>query len=174
MLKKLSLYGFNYKDLERISSTDSKRKEDAYAFYQTFDFLSLLETWPRLVGDKLAKVTSPLKIKFSSLIVATIHPSYSHELSYHVEPIKEAIFKEFPHLRNVITNIQFQTMPQFFQQKSIIEKSQELKKEQNTLHPQSPQYRLLSAKANKLFGHIEDPELKKMMINIYIQSAKEN
>lgn len=172
MLKKLSFNNFNYNDLDRISSTDQKRREDAYAFFQTFDFLSLMKKWPDIVGPGLCKVTSPLKIKFGSLVVVTIHPSYSHELSYHAEPIKIAIFKEFPQLKSVIQNLQFQTMPHFFQQKNIIEKNEEIKIQQNTLHPQSPQYRMLYAKALKNFEHIEDEDLKKTMINIYIQTSK--
>ncbi len=172
MLKKLSLSGFNYKDLDRISSSDYKRKEDVYSFYQTFDFLGLLKKWPDIVGPQLAKVTSPIKIKFGDLVVVTIHPSYSHELSYHADPIKTAIFKEFPELRNVIKNISFMAMPHFFQQKNMIEKNEEIKIQQNTLHPQSPQYRMLYAKAQKTFEHIEDEELKKTLTNIYIQTSR--
>lgn len=172
MLKKLSFNSFNYSDLDRISSTDQKRKEDAYAFFQTFDFLSLLNKWPDIVGPQLAKVTAPVRIKFGSLVVVTVHPSYSHELSYHADPIKTAIYKEFPQLRSIISNINFQAMPQFFQQKNIIQQNEELKIQQNTLHPQSPQYRMLYAKAAKNFEHIEDEDLKKTMINIYIQTSK--
>lgn len=172
MLKKLSFNGFNYSDLDRISSSDYKRREEALAFYQTFDFLGLLKKWPDIVGPQLAKVTSPIRIKFKSLVVVTIHPSYSHELSYHADPIKTAIFKEFPQLRNVIEGISFQAMPQFFQQKNMMEQNEELKIQQNTLHPRSPQYQLLYAKASKVFEHIEDEELRKTMVNIYIQSEK--
>lgn len=172
MLKKLTFNGFNYNDLERISSTDQKRKEDVLSFYQTFDFLGLVKKWPDIVGSQLAKVTSPLRIKFSSLVVVTIHPSYSHELSYMVDPIKEGIFKEFPQLRTVIQGISFQAMPQFFQQKNIIQQNEEMKIQQNTLHPRSPQYQLLYSRAVKLFEHVEDPELKETLVNIYIQSAK--
>lgn len=172
MLKKLSFSGFNYNDLDRISSTDQKRREDAKAFFQTFDFLNLIKKWPDIVGPGLCKVTAPLKVKFGSLVIVTIHPTYSHELSYHVEPIKQSIFKEFPQLKSVIQNLQFQSMPQFFQQKSIMEKNEEIKIQQNTLHPQSPQYRMLHAKALKNFEHVQDEDLKQMMINIYIQTSK--
>lgn len=172
MLKKLSLNGFNYNDLDRISSTDYKRKEDALSFYQTFDFLSLLNKWPEIIGPQLAKVTSPLRIKHGALVIITIHPTYSHELSYMSDAIKNAIFKEFPQLRSIIQQISFQAMPQFFAQKNIIQQNEEFKIQQNTLHPRSPQYQLLHAKASKMFEHIEDNELKEQLISIYIQSAK--
>lgn len=168
MFKKLGFKGLNYKDLERFDSHDLKR-ENLHSFYQTFDFLELVKKWPEIVGPKMSQVTSPLKIKSDSLFVMAKHASYSHQLSFLSEEIKGEIFKIFPQLKPVIKKLVFQTQENFFDQKE----EQEAKSTNSLppkLHPQSPQYKLLKNEADRLFGDIEDAELKEMLISIFIQS----
>ena len=168
MFKKLSFGRLNYKDLDRFKEHDLKRDE-MKSFYQTFDFISLLRKWPEIVGPKMAKVTSPLKLKHDSLIVVTIHSTYSHELSYLSEDIKLAIFKALPELKPIIKKIVYETQENYFKLRDqvAVEKTIEQKPK---LHPQSPQYKLRKAEAERLFGSIEDPELRSMMISIFIQA----
>lgn len=167
MFKKINFSGLNYKDLDRYGSHDLKRDE-MHSFYQTFDFLELIKKWPEIVGSKMSPVTSPLKIKNSSLFIITKHASYSHELSYLSEEIKTEIFKVFPKLRPVIHKLVFQTQEGFFQQRKAVE--EQSTKIVNRLHPQSPKFKLLKLEAERLFSDIEDEDLKKIMISIYIQS----
>ncbi len=169
MFKKLSFARLNYKDLDRFKEHDLKRDE-MKSFYQTFDFISLLKKWPDIVGPKMAKVTSPLKLRNDSLIVVTTHSTYSHELSYLSEDIKLAIFKALPELKPIIKKIVYETQENYFVQrdKVAVEKAVEQKPK---LHPQSPQYKLRKSEAERLFGNIEDPELRSLMISIFIQAS---
>jgi hypothetical protein len=168
MFKKLDFKGLNYKELDRLGSHDLKRDE-MHSFYQTFDFLDLIKKWPQVVGPKLALVTSPLRLRQDSLFVMTKHSVYSQELSFLSEQIKTEIFKVLPELKPVIKKLVFQTQENFFDQKK---QSTEVTPEMAAkLHPQSPKYKLLKAEADRLFKDTEDPELRAMLISLFIQSS---
>jgi hypothetical protein len=166
MFKKLKFQGLNYKDLDRFGSHDLKRDE-MQSFYQTFDFLDLIKKWPEIIGPKMAPVTSPLKLKGDSLFIMSKNSAYSHELSYLQEEIKTNIFKVIPKLRPIIKKIVFQTQEGFFQEQK---KVQEEIKARPKPHPQSPQFKLAKLEAERLFADISDPEMKEMMISIFIQA----
>lgn len=168
MFKKIDFKRLNYKDLDRYHSHDIKRDE-VKAFYQTFDFLELIRKWPEIVGEKMSTVTSPLRINQRSLIIVTSHSVYSQELSFLSETIKESIFKVLPELKGIIQKLNFQTQESFFREKEMKE-AEAAKKAPPKLHPQSPKYKLLKLEAERLFGHIEDSELRESMISIFIQS----
>lgn len=172
MFKKLTFNGLNYKDLDRYKEHDLKRDE-MKSFYQTFDFIDLIRKWPEIVGAKsamMARSTSPLRIKKDTLVVVTIHSSISHELSYYSEELKEEIFRVLPELRPIIKKIIYETQENYFKvrQQQEVEKTPEVKAR---LHPQSPQYKLRKAEAERLFGTVEDPELRELMISIFIQAS---
>lgn len=166
MFKKINFKGLNYKDLERYDSHDLKR-ENLHSFYQTFDFLELVNKWPDIIGKALAGVTSPLKIKGDSLIIMSKHASYSQNISFLSEEIKQKIFALFPQLKPVIKKLNFQTQESYFNQKDSVE---EKKAAAPKFHPQDPRFKILKQEAERLFGDIEDTELKKMLISIFIQS----
>lgn len=157
----------NYKDLDRFDPHDLKRDE-LKQFYQTFDFLDLINKWPQIVGEKLAAVTSPLKLKQDALYVMTKHPVYSQQLSFLSEEIKSEIFKVFPRLQSILKRIVFQTQENYFQEKSKITEQQ--LEATNRLHPQSPRYKILRLEAEKFFKDIEDHEVRERLISIFIQS----
>ena len=168
MFKKLDFKRLNYGDLDRVDTHDIKRDE-LQSFYLTFDFLDLIKKWPDIVGAKLACVTSPLKIKQDCLFVITRHSSYSQELSFLAETIKKEIFKEFPNLKPILKKLAFQTQENFFDKK---EEGQVYSSQlqSSKLHPQSPLFKMLKLEAERLFGDIEDPELKSALISLFIQS----
>lgn len=168
MFKKIDFKNLNYKDLDRYNSHDIKRDE-IKAFYQTFDFLELIRKWPEIVGAKMAVVTSPLRINQRSLIIVTSHSVYSQELSFLSETIKESIFKVLPELKGIIQKLNFQTQESFFKEKELKE-AEAAKKAPAKLHPQSPKYKILKLEAERLFGQIEEEELRESMISIFIQS----
>lgn len=166
MFKKIDFKSLNYKELDRYDAHDLKR-ESLHNFYQTFDFLDLVKKWPEIIGPKLSGVTSPLKIKGDSLIILSKHGSYSQNISFLSEEIKEKIFVLLPALRPIIKKLNFQTQESFFNQQII----QEEKKTSITkLHPQDPRYKILKTEAERLFSDVEDVELKKTLISIFIQS----
>ena len=166
MFKKLGYKRLNYGDLDRIDSHDIKRDE-MHSLFLTFDFLDLIKKWPEIVGEKLAAVTSPLKIKQDSLFVITKHSSYSQELSFSSEMIKKEVFKQFPNLKPIVKKLAFQTQENFFEQKLIKEKELALAPK---LHPQSPKYKILKQEAERLFSDVVDSELRDSLISLFIQS----
>lgn len=168
MFKKLAFRGLNYRDLDRFDSHDLKRDE-IKSFYQTFDFIELVKKWPEIVGPKMAQVTSPLKLKQDSLFVITKHASYSHELSYLGEDIKREIFKALPNLRPILKKLVFQTQEAYFRPKEEV-KGIGAADPVPKLHPQSPQYKLLRAEAERLFQDVADEDLRSLMISIFMQS----
>lgn len=167
MFKKLDFKGLNYKELDRYDSHDLKR-ENLHSFYQTFDFLELVTKWPEIIGPALAKVTSPLKIKGDSLIIVSKHASYSQNISFLSEEIKQKIFALFPQLRPVIKKLNFLTQEAFFKEQEMeaAKKTAEIPK----FHPQDPRFKVIKAEADRLFGDIEDQELKQLLTSIFIQS----
>lgn len=167
MFKKITFKSLNYKELDRFGRHDLKRDE-LYSFYQTFDFFELIKRWPDIVGEKMAAVSSPLKIKSDSLFIITKHSSFSHGLSYLSEEIKEKIFKIFPKLRPVIKKLAFQTQEAYFQERA--QQKENVATQTAKLHPQSPQYKIRKREAERLFSDIEDEELRKVLISIFIQS----
>lgn len=169
MFKKLNFNRLNYKDLDRFKEHDLKRDE-MKSFYQTFDFIDLLKKWPEIVGPKMCKVTSPLRIKSDSLFVVTTHSTYSHELSYLSEEIKKAIFKALPELKPIIKKIVYETQENYFQLRDKVS-AEKNEMQRPKLHPQSPVYKQKKLEAEKLFGSIEDQELRTLMISIYIQAS---
>ncbi len=166
MFKKIDFKGLNYKELDRYDSHDLKR-ENLHSFYQTFDFLDLVKKWPDVIGPKLSNVTSPLKIKGDSLIILSKHGSYSQNISFLSEEIKEKIFVLFPALRPVIKRLNFQTQASFFNQQAVQE---ERKTPPPKLHPQDPRFKILKTEAERLFADVEDDELKRTLVSIFIQS----
>lgn len=166
MFKKVKFHGLNYRDLDQLDAHDLK-SDQIKSFYQTFDFLDLVKRWPEIIGSKLATVTSPLKIQGDSLVIMAKHSSYSQNISFLSEEIKEKIFKIFPKLKPVIKKIVFLTKENFFNnQESIIEN----KKHILSMHPQDPRFKILKIEAEKLFEDVEDPELKKVLISLFMQS----
>lgn len=166
MFKKIDFNGLNYKDLDRFDSHDLKR-ENLHSFYQTFDFLELVKKWPEIIGPGLSTVTSPLKIMGDSLIIVSKHGSYSQNISFLSEEIKQKIFVLFPALKPVIKKLNFQTQEAFFRQTV----AQEEKKQQAPkFHPQDPKYRIAKAEAERIFADVQDAELRTILISIYVQS----
>ncbi len=166
MFKKISFKSLNYGELEKFQPNDLKR-DALHSFYQTFDFLELIESWPEIVGVALSKVTSPLKIKGDSLIIVSKHSSYSQNVSFLSEEIKNNIFKLFPNLRSVIKKLHFQTQENFFTNKEGHERETKVV---TKYHPQDPTYKLLKIEAERLFSNLEDQELKNLLVSIFIQS----
>lgn len=167
MFKKINFKGLNYKELEKYDSHDLKR-ENLQSFYRTFDFLDLVQKWPEIIGPAMSKVTSPLKIKGDSLIIMSKHASYSQNISFLSEEIKQKIFVLFPELKPVIKKLNFQTQESYFNEQKV--QAEAVKTEPKKFHPQDPKYKMLKLEADRLFADVADPELKNILISIFIQS----
>jgi hypothetical protein len=166
MFRKIDFKSLNYKELDRLERHDLKR-DNLQSFYQTFDFLALVKSWPDIIGEKLAAVTSPLKIKGDTLIILSKHSSYSQNISFLSEEIKDKIFLLFPELKKIIKRLNFQTQESFF---NFNAKEEEIKSKSQSYHPQDPRFKLIRSEAERLFADVIDPELKNLLISIYVQS----
>lgn len=146
-----------------------------------FDFLTLIARWNEVVGDKLAKVTVPLKNQNKTLTILTNHSGYSQSLSMMEETIKAKIFAIFPELKGKVGRLNFIVSTQHFDkqradllQRASSHKSEAIeKKKAQTLHPQSPQYKKLKKEALEQFSDL-DEDLKEQMVSIYIQNKSQD
>ncbi len=169
MFKKIEFKGLNYDELDRYDAHDLKR-EKLHTFYQTFDFINLIKSWPDLIGPSLAAVTCPLKIKGDTLIILSKHASYSQNISFLSEELKRKIFILFPELRPVVKRLNFQTQENFFRPGGRTSEVAAGKPPAPKFHPQDPRYKILKSEADRLFADVPDPELRAILTSIYIQS----
>lgn len=138
----------------------------------TFDFLSLIENWHLIIGEKFAKFSIPLKLQYGTLTILSNHSVFAQHLGFLEETIKVKIVEHYPALKGKINSIKFQNNPRHFQDqvnshasrvKSKIDENEVL------IHKQSPRYKELERKAKEVFSDLEEDEIKDQIISIYIQ-----
>lgn len=135
-----------------------------------FDFLSLIDRWEEIVGERLIKMTIPLKHQYGNLVILTSHPAIGQQLSFMEEELKKRIVEVFPSLKGKIKSIRYQMNSSFFEKKT--EESQKRKETFNSpkiFHPYSPEFRKYKKEADELFADVEDEEVKKSLTSLYIQ-----
>jgi hypothetical protein len=143
-----------------------------------FNFLKLIESWPLIVGERLAENTIPLKNKGKTLTILTNHSAYSQQLKMMEEVLKKKIFEHFPQLRSSLKSLQFQTSSRHFDEeaKELKEKSKSAPKIKTSvetklkIHKYSPEYKKLSKEADDEFQELEEGEFKDSLKSIFIQS----
>ena len=136
----------------------------------------MLAKRPEMIGDKMSKVTEPVKIKGKSLVVITAHSAFSQQLSLMKTEILKKINKVYPQSVGKIKDLTFVTNDLFFAQKKkdiLSDESKKRYKRKNQLHPHSPKYRQLLKEAQNIFQNIDDPELKESLTKIYITSRND-
>jgi len=144
---------------------------------ETIDFLNLVKNWDKIVGEKLALNTRPLKLQRKTLLVITRHPSYASQLHFVSQDILQKIFKLYPNFQSLIKEIKYRASNSFHEEQlfeSIDHKHEEKRENAQTFHKLSPIYRELKLKAEELFAHVEDPIVKEQLENIFIQSQINN
>ena len=151
----------------------SKRSKKGFTNSKTtLDFLSLIRSWHQIVGDKLTKQTTPLRIRNKTLIILTPHSIFSDQLSFMEKMIVEKIHSLYPEFRAHIKSIYFQINPQFFQEQKEIQKKYIKPKNTNSVpHRFSPEYKKLNSEAEVIFSKVEDPEAKELLKSIYFQQC---
>ncbi|OUR96327.1 hypothetical protein A9Q84_08200 [Halobacteriovorax marinus] len=162
------------------NSTGSVRTSGGKFFGQdTFDFLSLIQAWPKIVGDRLGKYTIPLKNHNNNLTVLTNHSAFSQQLGFLEEELKKKIIAKFPTLKGKVNRITFIYNTVHFEKQVNISKSfvkpepEDNLKEKKIFHKYSPIYKKLKNEAMDLLSEIEDPEVKEILTSIYIQKKSE-
>lgn len=148
--------------LENYGSKTSQSSDDS------FSFVSLIQSWEKIVGSKLSKHTIPLKNQQKNLTILSDHPVYSQQLSFLQNPIKEKIFKNFPPLKNKISYLKFVVNESYFKQQLNTFKKNK-KESVHIPHAQSPEYKAVHNEASKAFKNFKNEEIKEKMISLYIQ-----
>lgn len=168
MLKKLSL--FIDSPIRNNHSDNSLKKGKSAAISDSFDFLALIKAWKEIAGPKLAEHTIPLKNQNGTLVILSNHSGFASELSYMELALKKKIFAKFPSLEKSILSIKFMVDTTHFSQQYQQFIAPTEKKQAQTLHPYSPEFRRIKKEAEDFFADVEDAEVKEKMISIYIQS----
>ena len=155
--------------LGNFTSKDKKRYSGKNG--DVFDFLQLIKHWPKIIGEKLAKNTLPLKLVNGNLTIITNHSVFSQQLSLMEKEIILNIKKEFRHLNFSIEKLYFQTNPMLFTNLSEegSKKKVEVKSSRPKLHPLSPEYLNSKKKAKNYFSDIQDTELKTSLESLFLQ-----
>lgn len=136
----------------------------------TFDFLSLIQGWSKIIGPYFASHTVPLKNCNFTLCILSNHPSLAQELKLNEEILKEKIFKQFPELKKTIKKFTFIINNEYFERQKILQKtSKPPKKIIRQRHPHSLEFKKLQSSAELLFEKITDQEIKKKLISLYMQ-----
>lgn len=161
-----------------LNHSTNKKSQQNYRYYQkdSFDFFQLVNKWPDIVGEKLAQMTAPLKIRTGTLYIATGQGIYADHLHFLSEEIKKKIINKFPLLKKHIQRIQYLNSPNLHRMQGNNEELFSLDKTQlgnfsKQLNPHSPEYRQRYSEADKLFSHVTDEEMKESLISLYIQGA---
>jgi hypothetical protein len=167
MIKKLSEF---LKDNQPASkSSGFRRRVKPGQNVDVFDFISLVEAWPQIVGEKIAEHTSPVKNQNKVLTILTSHSVFNDQLSFMHNELKQKIIKFFPALNGQIREIRFQCNPGHFVHKQE-EQKVEQKKAPKKLHQFSPEYKRLKQEAIQSVGDLPDKDLQEQLVSIYIQS----
>ena len=137
-----------------------------------FDFLKLIQNWPAIVGDKLARQTLPLKISNGKLFIMTSHPLYAQQLQYFEREMMDKMVELFPHIKKKIRSIGFQATEYFdviqTQQKVSVEnkaRGRGEEREEKRFHQFDPKYIKLREKVREELSvkEVEDQELSTLL-----------
>lgn len=161
---------------EEVYTTDQKKRywraqKGPYSRTKgLFNFLHLIKYWEEIVGEMMAKNTVPLKVKGRTLYINTKHAIFAQELGFLGPEILKKIKMKFPELGDKIQNIKFSHSSFSADSFKNTHTKQQMRKpkEKRKLHPQSPEYRAKMRKAQEMFAHIEDEEVKARLIQFML------
>lgn len=176
----------NFKSLSQILSENDNRQE-VYSSDQKyrdrlkkrgyftrdeecFDFIQLINAWDKIVGKMLASNTIPRRIQRSTLIVVTKHNIFAQELGFMAPQIIQKIEKQLPQLKGKITKIKFNYANYSWEEYAgQLQETNSANPARPKLHPRSPYYLAKKNKAQTSFSDIEDPDLKDILIKLFIE-----
>lgn len=139
---------------------------------EVFDFIKLIRKWDIIVGEHLAKSTSPLKIQNMTLVIITKHSAFAQQLKFMETEILKKVFANYPILEKSIKKISFKATQHFHEiQKDNLQKAS-VKEEvfNEKKHRFNPEFKKLEEQASKEVSHIEDPEAQKLLKDLIVQS----
>jgi len=65
-----------------------------YNLEKTYKQSKVMELWDKVVGERIAEHTEPVKIEHGKLVVKAESPAWRNEVQYYQEQIKQEINKE--------------------------------------------------------------------------------
>lgn len=164
----------DFLNLDFTASQGSQRKpghKSSTPMVEGFDFIKLIQSWPSIVGEKLSAETIPMKNRHGVLTVLTRHAAFSEQIKFMEEMLKTKIGKTFPSLKGKIKRINFISNPEAFVTKQ--DQAKKIRKApaplDQTLHPQSPEFKKRQLEAKEYFKDVEDPEVFAALASLYIQ-----
>ena len=136
-------------------------------------FLTLIAQWHIVVGDKMAKVTRPLKLQQDTLVVASLDPLYSSQLmQFHGELLKR-LHHNFGQIADGIKKLNFRTTHHPFEESPTIEDAPTNKtseKIEMAYHPHDPKFLSEQKNYGELLGPDCDDEIVKMLASLSLQT----
>ena len=133
-----------------------------------FDFIRLLSSWPLIVGKLLSENTIPQKLVRGTLFIASRHQVFASELMHISQSIILKIEKDIPKLQGKIRRLKFiHSEKIFIQQKRVIKQQNVPEK---NFHRFDPKAILKEEHAKSMFKHIEDEELREILVALKVSS----
>ncbi len=148
------LEGFqSYQNRSSKSNYDRRNPQNKYHraadSADAFDFISLIASWEKIVGKKMAKNTLPLKVQGTTLTIITSHSIYNNQLSFFEKDIIKKTKNLYPNQFQNLKRLTFKASEYFLDMKN----TQEARKVE-FLNYQSSK----SAKVEKKPEHQFDPD----------------
>ena len=143
-------------------------------FASSFNFLTLAKKWPEIAGAYLGHKSLPIKLKGGVLTLIVKHQTYAQELRFTEKMLIKKVVEYFPAFHTQIQKINFIVKDNFSLDDysfhtDVAEEDSPVKTKQR-IHPQSPLYRELNEKAMELFHEIDDPDIKKLLKEIFFMN----
>ena len=156
-----------------LSNTSLSYERKSLTSRPNLEIKHLQKEWAKIVGDGfLSKHTVPIRIEKNELHVVTGHPSILEQAPFMKRIFNEKINQEKKNRFFKIKSVRFILDIEFFNnQRSLIEKSFLKKKNSNSFHPFSPEYKSLKKKAEQEFKFVDDDSLKEKLISLFIQKS---
>lgn len=109
----------------RYYKTGNDKYNDGSIAEDAFDFIKLISSWDKIVGQKMTKNSLPLKVQGKYLVIITSHSIYNNQLQCFEREILQKINNLFPNKFSNIRRLTFKASQEF----TSIQNSQKLKKE---------------------------------------------
>tara|TARA_B100000029_G_scaffold495326_1_gene560171 strand:+ start:417 stop:932 length:516 start_codon:yes stop_codon:yes gene_type:complete len=138
----------------------------------TLDIVELQKKWPAIVGKGLLlNHTIPYKLLNGELHIVTNYRPLLNESYYMGKILKKKLEKENKNKKFITGTIFVFDDALFTQQKEIIKRLYSKNKSKRYFHPFSPEFKLLRKKANQEFSFIDDQEVKKQLVSLFMQKS---
>jgi hypothetical protein len=159
----------NFNNFNNFNNKNKTRSKTSLSL----DIIHLQKKWSFITGKGfLSGHTAPFKFKNKELFIVTNMESLLEQAPFMKTIIMKKIKGEFAKEAKLIRGIQFIfDKALFIQQKEIIQRLFSKKNNKSYFHPFSPEFKSLRAQADNEFNFIDDLEIKKCLVSLFIQQG---